>query len=597
MASVLSLLFPLYLAAGAAALAVPVYLHLRRKPPRDRVEFGSLMFLQASRAPRTRRGGRPEDVLLLLLRCLALAFLAAAFARPFLGTPEDAAGLAGERIVVVDTSASMRRDGVWDEAEARARALLAGHEAAVFGADKTLREVGSVDELAPGWRASDLGATLVAAATRLAAEGGGTIHLVSDFQSGADLAGLEGFGWPESVAVEIVRVGADAETANAAVSWLAPGREAVRRARVENGAPDAREIAVGGAAILVPAGEARVLEVPGEERELAVTGDGVDFDNTLYWAPPRAVTVPVAYLGNPEDAEEGGTRFFLARALATDGRRTFEIGDMTDGTAAVVVVARALEAGEAAAVKAAVEAGAVALILEPGEFGRMVGQDVGSGESIEPPGGYAMWETVDFGHPMMGAFGAPEVRDFSKIRFWRYSQVDLGDGGATAIARFEGGDPALVEAAVGEGRAVLFAGGWASGESQLALSTKFVPLVFSILEAGGALGDDGGALLGVSDDHPEPGVFGEVAVNLDPAESRLTPMADGTLEELGVRLVDGRASDSAAAVPGEAEADLREAEAQQKLWRWAIAAVLTLLIGETAVAGMKRRPEGVLSAT
>ncbi|MEM1296707.1 MAG: BatA domain-containing protein, partial [Verrucomicrobiota bacterium] len=37
-------LFPLYL-LGALALAIPVLLHLRRRPPKDRVVFSSLMFL------------------------------------------------------------------------------------------------------------------------------------------------------------------------------------------------------------------------------------------------------------------------------------------------------------------------------------------------------------------------------------------------------------------------------------------------------------------------------------------------------------------------------------------------------------------------
>ncbi len=582
----LNLLFPLYLAAGAAALAVPVYLHLRRKPPKERMEFGSLIFLEEARAVRVRRGGKPEDVLLLILRCLALALLAAAFARPFFGTAEDAAGMAGTAFTLVDTSASMRRDGVWEPGAVE-------DSETVFRFGEGLSEVGSVAELEPGWGATDLGAALVEAATRLAADGGGTIRVVSDFQAGADMVALGGFEWPESVEVEAVRVGAGVDTANVTVGWLAPGREDTRRVRVENGSPEAREIAVGRAAILVPAGEVRVLEVPGEERELAVTGDAVAFDNTLYWAPPRAVTVPVAYLGAPEDAEEGGTRFFLERALRTDRRRTFELGDAPEG-AAVVVVARVLTAPEAAAVKASVERGAVALVLEPREFGRLLGINAGSGQAVEPPGGYAMLESIDFSHPMLEAFADPDVRDFSKVRFWRYPAVDVGDG-VTVFARFEGGDPALAEAPVGDGRAVLFAGGWSSEASQLALSTKFVPLLFSVLEAGGALADDGGALLTVSAEHPEPGVFGDYAVNIDPAESRLAPLDDGVLEGLGVRLAGG-ASELAARAEDAAEADLREAEAKQKFWRWAIAAVLVALIAETAIAGMKQRRDGVLSA-
>ena len=43
----MSWLFPLYL-AGAAAIIAPILLHLRRRPPHDRVEVSTLMFLDAS---------------------------------------------------------------------------------------------------------------------------------------------------------------------------------------------------------------------------------------------------------------------------------------------------------------------------------------------------------------------------------------------------------------------------------------------------------------------------------------------------------------------------------------------------------------------
>ncbi|HQZ27526.1 MAG TPA: BatA domain-containing protein, partial [Verrucomicrobiales bacterium] len=78
----MSFLFPLYL-LGAAALAVPILLHLRRRPPTEHLEFSSLMFLEKSPERMTRRT-RLERWLLLALRCLALLLLAFAFGRPFL---------------------------------------------------------------------------------------------------------------------------------------------------------------------------------------------------------------------------------------------------------------------------------------------------------------------------------------------------------------------------------------------------------------------------------------------------------------------------------------------------------------------------------
>jgi hypothetical protein len=120
----MSFLFPLYL-LGAAAIALPILLHLRRRPPKDHVEFSSLMFLEKTPERLTRRT-RIDRWLLLALRCLALIILALMFGRPFLRSaaivPETGAG---ERIVVlIDASASMRRGDLWTRAVAEAEAAL-----------------------------------------------------------------------------------------------------------------------------------------------------------------------------------------------------------------------------------------------------------------------------------------------------------------------------------------------------------------------------------------------------------------------------------------------------------------------------------------
>ncbi|MDH4409787.1 MAG: BatA domain-containing protein [Verrucomicrobiales bacterium] len=78
----MSFLFPLYL-LGATAIAVPILLHLRRRPPKEHVEFGSLMFLEKTPERVTRRT-QLEQLFLLALRCLAILLLAFAFGRPFL---------------------------------------------------------------------------------------------------------------------------------------------------------------------------------------------------------------------------------------------------------------------------------------------------------------------------------------------------------------------------------------------------------------------------------------------------------------------------------------------------------------------------------
>ena len=113
----MSLLAPLYF-LGLAAISLPILFHLIRRTPRGRQQFSSLMFLSPS-PPRLTRRSRIENWLLLLLRAAALILLAMAFARPFLRQVANLSldGVRGRRVaILLDTSASMQRDGVWQQA-------------------------------------------------------------------------------------------------------------------------------------------------------------------------------------------------------------------------------------------------------------------------------------------------------------------------------------------------------------------------------------------------------------------------------------------------------------------------------------------------
>src|SRR6187402_2953069 len=109
----MNFLAPLFL-LGALAIAGPVIFHLIRRTTKDRMRFGSLMFLEPT-PPRLTKRSRIEHWLLLLLRAAALGLLALAFSRPFFRTPALPVdpGLAQNRtVILLDTSASMKRAGV-----------------------------------------------------------------------------------------------------------------------------------------------------------------------------------------------------------------------------------------------------------------------------------------------------------------------------------------------------------------------------------------------------------------------------------------------------------------------------------------------------
>jgi len=79
-----------------------------------------------------------------------------------------------------------------------------------------------------------------------------------------------------------------------------------------------------------------------------------------------------------------------------------------------------------------------------------------------------------------------------------------------------------------------------------------------------------------------------VAVNLDPAESRLTPLASDELERLGAPLTPAALATGTAA---KRNVRLKNAELEnrQKLWRWLIVAALGFIVAETWLAGRTAR--------
>src|SRR4051812_36630316 len=114
----MSFLAPLFL-IGAVAVAAPIIFHLIRRTVKERVRFSTLMFLKES-PPRLTKRSHLENIILLLMRCAIICLLAVSFARPYFqrAATEPPRPASGRRIVVLlDTSASMRRAGLFDAAK------------------------------------------------------------------------------------------------------------------------------------------------------------------------------------------------------------------------------------------------------------------------------------------------------------------------------------------------------------------------------------------------------------------------------------------------------------------------------------------------
>jgi hypothetical protein len=103
--------------AGLGAVALPLLIHLLTRDRIQKVAFSTVRFF-AKISKRVLRRRKFQEMLLLALRMLLCALLAIAFARPFFKKPDDEAGktrASVARVIVVDVSASMARDGIWDQ--------------------------------------------------------------------------------------------------------------------------------------------------------------------------------------------------------------------------------------------------------------------------------------------------------------------------------------------------------------------------------------------------------------------------------------------------------------------------------------------------
>jgi hypothetical protein len=682
----MSFLAPFFI-LGALAVAAPIIFHLIRRTSREKIPFSSLMFLQPT-PPRVTKKSRLENILLLLLRCAVLGLLALAFARPFLRNPlvaSNANGAVTRNIVLLDVSASMRRDNLFEEARDKVREIIrnatATDEIAIFTFDRIPRALLNFDEwkkaslnerkalaeqrlagLKPTWNNTHLGNALLAANETLEAErenptAARRITLVSDMQEGARLEGLQGFQWPKQTQVSVVAVNTK-KPANAGVQRIVPATSITAqsnetaRVRVYNSSESRQEqfhlrwsgTSSNPIAAYVPPGQSRsydLAKAPDSET-IELTGDEADFDNRVFVVTPPREQIEIVFVGNDVETDPQQLLYYLKRAFPDTAQREVRVtvtkpdAEITASrNASLIVIGAPLTGNALRDASSLLTNGAVVLcplrsVAEADTVSKLLGTSVTAEEAVmSGASSYSMFGEIDFTHPLFAPFADARFNDFTKIHFWKSRKVAFATTNALTLAKFDNGAPALAQINTGKGSLFVLASGWNPGDSQLALSSKFVPLLFSLLELSGAIkaqsldfhvGDavdvsslratnattirkpDGttASLAGGAKSFSEtdaPGIYSvagteppfRFAVNLAPEESKTAPLPMEQLEQLGVPVKAAPIATPEQIARREAQLKATELESHQKLWRWLIVATLIVLVAETWVAARLSR--------
>ena len=685
--SVLAWLFGL----GFLALVGPLLFHLIRRTPKGEVQFSSLMFLRPTPPTLTRRS-RLDNLLLLALRMAAVALIAAAFMRPFFNSNVklDFADVPGRKIaVLIDTSASMKRADLWDQAAKKIERIIenaeANDEIGIFAFDAQLqKQIGytkkadaanlmqkfSALKLEPSSNVSNLGDALVDIANRLLEsqqieqaseeeEAGSTLAsklqvvVVSDMQSGSSTSALQSFRWPENVKVKFEQVSAQPST-NATLELLPVDesdpqqiRENVLVRNSNGSVSDQFSVSwengsMASVPFQVPAGASKVLPVKRDSNSLSsskliLSGDDVQFDNQFFSIPPLKQSVSVAYVGDESPNDPEGMLYYFKRALIETSTTNYDLQqaltaskEFEIGSPEFLVITRPVTEDEQKAIDESLERGVTLLVVlwdsamlesTKGWTGVTDIEDRGNANKDN----YAMLENIDFSHPVFEPFSGSRFNDFTQVKFWDFLRPNLPDN-MQVLARFDDDTPAIWHQIAHDKSDIYVMGfGWQPDKCQLALSSKFLPLMMQMIElatktqpvaANNLVGEtvsvpagydrivspDGSVeIVEAASAHKfvSPGIHAfksstdsqladlKMAVNIDPSESQIDTMPVDQISALGVEVGTHNTTQEEV----EQQRVLRdfELENRQKLWKWLVVGAIALIIAESWLAGRTDR--------
>ncbi|MEK0447509.1 MAG: hypothetical protein RLZZ399_2830, partial [Verrucomicrobiota bacterium] len=495
---------------GLLAVAGPVVAHLRRRSIQKRLAFSAVEFLQPH-PPRTARR-RWEDLALLAVRCAALALISLAFARPYF--PENKVPLRPETatrrvVLLLDTSASMQRGSLFadalQQAASVATALSPQDRFEVRTFDRSVRTVlsseawtqtppasrkallqNALERLRPSWAQTHLDNALRSVAEDHATHSRNDstqTFVISDFQEGSTLAGLQGFAWPSHFQVVPVFLKPPA-TSPLTLHWLPPNPDTdstetplkvlvhtppdfeaeTASLLVETTPP----IPPSPRSVALSRGKSQIVTLPAPNAGAARIhlAQSSEF-NASVWTAPLPQTRTLVATASSENADDPRTAmYFVQRALRALGDKRVEIVHApalpADASAPVGLwfLAGTVDPALLLRIRASIAGGATSLLTLHSEADAATLQLLTEApfqiQEREEKGGIALG-SIDRTHPLFSAFGSPQFSDFTGIRFWKFRHVNLPpDSPSRVLARLEGGSPAVLEMPVGKGRIIVW---------------------------------------------------------------------------------------------------------------------------------------------
>ena len=529
----MSFLTPLFL-VGLAALAVPVLIHLTQRERKSVVEFPSLMFLRKIPYESVQRR-RIRDWLLLALRLGAIALIVLAFARPFLRGSQVAAAAGGARdiVVLLDRSYSMGYGDSWTRAQRAAAAAIDSAtpadrislvlfadtaEVALRSTPDRSRAVAEINAATPGPGSTKYAPALKLAGSLLAESllPRKEIILVSDFQRGgwqpddtlrmpggttittAVVEGAQGAnlaltpvallrsreaGQPERVTVTAGMMNRTATAANDVIIQLEIDGRIVQDLKISAAANASATVSF--APVTITAPNTRAVVRLGATPQAAV--DALTRDNVFNFTITPAAPVPLLAVSQGS----ADATLYLARALSIGESPRFAASMQSPEVLtesinhARVIILNDLAIGDAAAAKLVtfVEGGGGLMIATGPRATWPASRAAWLPASIGPPvdrtRGAARLSGMDYGHAIFEPFRAPRSGDFSTARFYSYRALAAAKD-ASVLARFDTGEPALVERAAGRGRVLVYASTLDLSWNDLALKPMFLPFVHQL---------------------------------------------------------------------------------------------------------------------